>query len=113
VRVVEVGREPKLELRKQLGMTREVFSRLVNVSVRAIAAAERDRAAVAKLQRPYAEAARLYDALCEVVAPKTIGPWLLAPNEAFGGLKPLEVIERGQIDRLWDMVYRLRSGMPG
>jgi hypothetical protein len=34
-------------------------------------------------------------------------------NHAFGGLKPLEVIERGEIDRLWNMVYELRSGMPG
>jgi hypothetical protein len=28
-------------------------------------------------------------------------------------LKPIEVIERGEIDRLWEMVYRLRSGIPG
>jgi hypothetical protein len=30
----------------------------------------------------------------------------------FAGLKPLEVLERGEIDRLWEMYYRLRSGMP-
>ncbi|MCI0335472.1 MAG: hypothetical protein L0228_19880 [Planctomycetes bacterium] len=113
VRVVKVNREPKLELRERLNMTREVFGRLVNVSVRAIAAAERDQTDVAKLQRPYAEVARLYEALSEVVEPSAIGPWFLAPNEAFGGLKPMELIERGEIDRLWDMVYRLQTGMPG
>jgi hypothetical protein len=37
----------------------------------------------------------------------------MSPNEAFSGLKPIELIERGEIDRLWDTVYRLRSGMPG
>jgi hypothetical protein len=33
------------------------------------------------------------------------------PNEALGGLKPLEVIERGEIDRLWDMIFCLESGV--
>jgi hypothetical protein len=93
-------------------MTREDFSRLVNVSVRAIAAVERDQTDVAKLRRPYAEVARLYQALCEVVQPEAIGPWFETPSDAFGGLKPMEVIERGEIDRLWDMVYRLQSGTP-
>ena len=83
------------------------------MSVRAIAAAERDQTDVGKLRRPYAEVARLYEALSEVVEPKAIGPWFVTPNEAFGGLKPMELIERGVIDRLWDMVYRLQTGMPG
>jgi len=113
VQVVKVGKEPKLLLRERLQMTREVFSRVVNVSPRAIAAVERDQTEVAKLQRPYAEVARLYDALAEVVEPEAIGPWFVTPNAAFGGMKPMELIERGEIDRLWDMVYRLQSGMPG
>src|SRR5690606_41656392 len=61
----------------------------------------------------YAEVARLYQALTELVEPVAIGPWFVTPNAAFGGLKPIEVIERGEIDRLWEMVYRLRAGMPG
>jgi DNA-binding XRE family transcriptional regulator len=113
VQVVNVGDEPKLLLRQRLNMTREVFSRVVNVSPRAIGAVEREQSDVAKLQRPYAEAARLYEALAEVVEPDAIAPWFMIPNEAFGGLKPVEVIERGEIDRLWDMVHRLQYGMPG
>jgi hypothetical protein len=42
-----------------------------------------------------------------------LGAWFVTPNEAFGELKPIEMVERGEIDRLWDMVFRLRSGMPG
>jgi hypothetical protein len=49
VRVVKADQDPKLELRKRLDMTREAFGRLVNVSVRAIAAAERNQKDVAKL----------------------------------------------------------------
>ena len=41
VRVIKANGEPKLELRQRLNMTRETFGRLVNVSVRAIAEAER------------------------------------------------------------------------
>lgn len=111
--VVSDDRDPKLQLRKQLGMAREVFSRLVNVSPRAIADVEIQRKKVAKLQRPYNEVDRLFRALSEVVEPDSLGDWFVTPNEAFGGSKPLEVIERGEIDRLWEMVYRLRSGIPG
>ena len=113
VQIVTVGKERKLLLRDRLKMTREVFSRVVNVSPRAIATVEQEETDVAKLTRPYAEVARLYEALGEVVELAAIGTWFVTPNEAFGGLKPVELIERGEIDRLWDMVYRLQSGMPG
>jgi hypothetical protein len=36
--------------------------------------------------------------------------WLDTPNDAFGGLKPVEVTERGEADRLWRMIYFLGSG---
>jgi hypothetical protein len=28
-----------------------------------------------------------------------------------GGLKPIEVIERGEVDRIWQMIFFLRSGV--
>ena len=102
-----------LKLRDRLQMPRVVFGRVVNVSERTIAKVESTAAQVGKLRRPYNEIFRLYQALSEVVEPETLGAWFMAPNEAFEGLKPIEVIERGEIDRLWEMVFRLRSGMPG
>lgn len=113
VRVVTVKGETKLELRYKLGMAREAFGRLVNVSVRTIATIESTRRKVDKLQRNYVEVKRLCDSLSEVVEPSSLGEWFHTPNDAFGGSKPIEVIERGEIDRLWEMFYRLRSGMPG
>lgn len=112
VRIVEVAGEVKLELRHALSMRRELFGRLVNVSVRTIAEVESSQKIVAKLRRNYVEVKRLCDALGEVVDAGELGMWLDTPNSAFGGLKPIEVIERGEIDRLWDMFYRLRSGVP-
>lgn len=55
----------------------------------------------------------LDDALSEVIAPDTIGQWMTTPNDALDGLKPLEVIERGEVNRIWQMIFLLRSGVPG
>ncbi len=113
VRVVKTGKTSELELRHKLGMARELFGRLVNVSVRTIADVESKKKKVEKLQRNYLEVKRLCDSLSEVIDKDYLGDWLSIPNKAFSGLKPIEVIERGEIDRLWEMFYRLRSGMPG
>lgn len=113
VRVVKVKGETKLELRNTLGMAREVFGRLVNVSVRTIADVESKQKQVEKLRRNYVEVKRLCDVLSEVVDPACLGDWFKTPNDALDEFKPIEVIERGEIDRLWEMVYRLRSGMSG
>jgi len=50
-------------------------------------------------------------ALSEVIQSDAIGPWLEQPNNAFDGLKPIEVIERGEVDRIWQMIFYLRSGV--
>ena len=64
-----------------------------------------------RLSRP-PEANRLCRALSSVIRPDALGPWLDAPNPAFGGLKPLELIERGETGRLWQMLFDLRGGNP-
>jgi hypothetical protein len=51
--------------------------------------------------------------LSEVVQADSIPAWLDTPNRAFSGLKPVEGIERGEIDRLWNMIFYLESGVPG
>ena len=56
---------------------------------------------------------RLQQALIGVMKPDFVGVWLQTPNDAFGGLKPVEVVERGEVDRLWRMIYELESGIPG
>ncbi len=59
------------------------------------------------------ETERFQAKLAEVVRPEDIPEWLYTPQEAFDGLKPLEVIERGAIDRLWNRIYYLESGVAG
>ena len=39
-----------------------------------------------------------------------VGEWIKTSNEAFDGSTPLQVIERGEVDRIWRMIYRLETG---
>ena len=110
--IISLGSEARLELRDRLQMPRSTFGRVVNISERTIAKVEATAEQAEKLTRPYNEVYRLCEALGEVVDEDALGAWFMTPNDAFEGLKPLEVIERGEIDRLWEMVYRLRSGEP-
>jgi DNA-binding XRE family transcriptional regulator len=111
--LIQLGKESRLELRDRLQMPRVMFGRVVNVSERTIAKVEAEAEQVEKLRRPYNEVHRLHQAPSEVFDSDALGGWFKTPNDAFDGLKPIEVIERGEIDRLWEMVYRLRSGVPG
>jgi transcriptional regulator with XRE-family HTH domain len=99
-------------LRQKLGISRRIFSRVVGFSERAVAAWESDKPlGGAGLQR-IREIQRLQEALSRVMKPQFVGIWLETPNDAFGGLKPLEVIERGEVDRIWRMIYELEAGLP-
>lgn len=99
------------ELRQRIGVSRKVFSRLVGFSERAIADWEADKALSDAANQRLQEIARLHKALAGIMRPEHIGTWLLEPNPGFNELKPIEVVERGEIDRLWRMIYQLESGM--
>jgi len=100
-------------LRATLGLTRKLFSRLTGYSERAIAKWEGDEALGDASRQRMREIQRLQQALAGVMKPDFVGVWLQMPNDAFGGLKPIEVVERGEIDRLWRMIHELESGSPG
>ena len=59
-----------------------------------------------------AEQQALINALSDVLPLCSVQTWLQTPNQSFDGLKPIEVIDRGESDRLWEMIYNLRSGNP-
>ena len=81
-------------------------------SLRSLASLESGASPTDVVARRLIEPRRLANALTEVMKKESLGKWLETPNEAFDGLKPLEVIERGESDRIWSMVYFLRSGVP-
>jgi DNA-binding transcriptional regulator YiaG len=98
-------------VRERLGVSRRMFSRLAGFSERAIADWESGKPVSEPGLRRIKELDRFRDRLSEVVEADAIPGWLDTPNEAFDGLKPLEVIERGEIDRLWNMIFYLESGV--
>jgi DNA-binding transcriptional regulator YiaG len=101
-----------LNLRHRLQLRQAVFARLLPVSVRSLATLESGTPPTEVVARKLIEIERLTNALSEVIKQDALGTWLQSPNEAFDGLKPLEIIDRGESDRIWSMIYFLRSGVP-
>ena len=99
-------------LRKRLQLNQAIFARLLPVSVRSLATLESGSPPTDVVARRLIELRRLTNALTEVMKKESLGKWLQTPNEAFDGLKPIEVIERGESDRIWSTIYFLRSGVP-
>lgn len=99
------------ELRNGLHLKQAAFARLLPVSVRSLATLENGTPPTEVVARRLIELQRLVDALSEVINKDSLGAWLQTPSDAFDGLKPLEVIDRGEIDRIWSMIYFLRSGV--
>jgi transcriptional regulator with XRE-family HTH domain len=100
------------DLRRRLNLSRRMFARLAGYSERAVADWENGKQPASGNLARLTQAKRLYDALAKVMEPDTVGNWLETPNKAFGKLKPIEVIERGETDRIWRMIYFLQSGVP-
>lgn len=42
-----------------------------------------------------------------------IFPWLNTPKPSFGGSTPLQVLKRGETERIWHMIEELESGNSG
>jgi DNA-binding transcriptional regulator YiaG len=104
--------EDVVELRRRLGLNQTDFARLLSVSVRSLATIESGAPARGAVARRLVELSRLIEGLTEVVRVESLGVWLQTANDALDGFKPIEVIERGEADRLWAMIYFLRSGVP-
>ena len=91
-------------------VSQEAFTRLTGFSPRAVANWASGRKPSGSTERRLTEFKRIFDALAKLVSAEAIGPWLKQPNRAFDGSTPLQVIERGETDRIWRMIYELESG---
>lgn len=107
-----VKRSNVSDLRNLLQLNQTVFARLLPVSVRSLATLESGKPPTEVVARRLVEIRRLINGLSEVINKDAIGKWIQTPNDAFEGLKPIEVIDRGESDRIWSMIYFLRSGVP-
>ena len=101
------------EMTKRFAVRQDTLSRMTGFSPRAVAEWASGKEPSAPAKKVFTEMDRLLDALARLMQPKEVGQWLKQPNPAFDGSTPVQVIERGQIDRLWRMLYYAESGEPG
>jgi len=94
-------------------MPQPVVVRLTGFSPRSVAKWSEGVPPSPKQEKALVEMDRLLDGLARVMQPAQVGQWLKSPNPAFDGSTPLQVVERGEMDRLWRMLYDLESGQPG
>lgn len=50
--------------------------------------------------------------LSSVVKEEFIEDWLQTANKAFSGKKPIDLVNEGNFDLLFEMLFRLESGIP-
>lgn len=108
----EPNGEPKVAgIRLASGLSQDEFARLTGYSTRAVAGWEAGKPVARAARRRFAEIDRLLKALAELMRPGSIGRWLRQPNEAFEGQTPMQVVERGEGDRLWQMIYQVDANV--
>ena len=57
------------------------------------------------------ETDRLRAALGELLLPQELGEWMRTSNSAFEGQTPIQVMERGESDRLWQMIFQIDANV--
>jgi DNA-binding XRE family transcriptional regulator len=98
-------------VRRKLDVTQKVMARILGVTERTIIDLEGGRALSEGIARRVTELDRLQRELSKIVRPKSIGRWLTEPNRAFNGDTPADLIAKGKVDLLWQMIFELRSGV--
>lgn len=100
-------------LRDAFGLTQQEMRSLAGISVRKISGLETGEQKPTRDDvRRFNELRRLREELAAITAPEAIADWLQMPNEYFGGISPMQIIERGEADRLWRLIWRLQDGVP-
>jgi DNA-binding XRE family transcriptional regulator len=98
-------------LREKLGVTQKVMARILGVTERTVIDLEAGRPLSEGIGRRVTELDRLQRALGKVVRIRSMGNWLVEPNDAFDGQTPADLIARGHVDQLWQMIFELRAGV--
>lgn len=110
--VLGVSASVKVEIvRQKLGISQEELARVTGYSTRSIAGWEAGRPVSVSARQKLTETDRLRSALAQIVGADHLGQWLRTPNPAFEGQTPIQLIERGESDRLWRMVHQINANV--
>lgn len=100
------------ELRARLQLTRPVFARLLGVSERTVADWEHATAPKSGAERAIKELRSVIEACERVMKPTFVGPWLVTAHGSLDGFKPIELIERGETERVLRALFFVEAGIP-
>ena len=98
-------------VRRLSGLSQAEFARVSGYSTRAVAGWEAGAALAEPARRRIIELRRLFRALAELMPANELGNWLRKHNAAFEDLAPMHVIERGESDRLWEMIHQIDANV--
>ena len=100
-------------LAKEAGMNYDMLAKALSVSRRSISGwlsgQEPERINRVRIN----EFGRLVTELRTIIQPEKLKSWWNQPASNFGGSTPLQVLERGEADRLWRMIWEIREGNSG
>ena len=96
-----------IQVRTWLGVSQPELARITGYSVRAIAGWEGGKSLSEPALKKVIETERLRRALAVILPASKIGEWMRTPNSAFEGQSPIQVIEQGESDRIWQMIFQI------
>ena len=100
-------------LAKEAAMNYDMLARALSVSRRSISGwlsgQEPERINRVRIN----EFGRLVAELHAIIQPEKLKNWWNQPVADFGGSTPLQVLERGETDRIWRMIWETREGNSG
>jgi hypothetical protein len=100
-------------LAKEAGMNYDMLAKALSVSRRSIggwlSGREPERINRVRIN----EFGRLAAELHTIIKPEKLKTWWNQPVAKFGGSTPLQVLERGETDRIWRMIWEIREGNSG
>jgi hypothetical protein len=100
-------------LAKDAGMNYDMLAKSLSVSRRSISGWLSGREPERINRVRINEFGRLVAELQSIIKPEKLKTWWYQPVENFGGSTPLQVLERGESDRLWRMIWEIREGNRG
>ncbi|HEX4202403.1 MAG TPA: hypothetical protein VHY59_12850 [Chthoniobacterales bacterium] len=102
--------EPVSVLAKEAGMNYDMLAKALSVSRRSVSGWLSGREPERINRVRINEFGRLVTELRTIIQPEKLKSWWNQPASNFGGSTPLQVLERGEADRLWRMIWEIREG---
>lgn len=84
---------------------------MTGYSTRSVAGWEGGQVLSEPARQKLIETERLRASLAQIIPEDQLGDWLREPNPAFEGQAPIQVIERGESDRLWRMIFQIDANV--